>query len=169
METVPRWKQPACHACKERARDGRISALGDLIEPGTVSIADRLRRPLTSTTPRRPSALLDCELFVHTMERHEEPWVGERNTPRRAVILARHRAINTSRWVAQQGQRDRCAIIRARPNQEYGPRPPFTAAHSTARPSLLAPHTHPSQSLSFAARHHTRFCFVVCPSTLPFY
>jgi hypothetical protein len=33
------------------------------------------------------------------MENHR---VGERDTPRRAVILARHRAINTSRWVAQQ-------------------------------------------------------------------
>lgn len=33
---------------------------------------DRLRRPLTSTTPRRPRAAFDSELFVHTMERLEE-------------------------------------------------------------------------------------------------
>lgn len=62
----------------------------------------------------------------------------------------------------------RCAIICTTPNRGCSPRSPFTAAHSTARPSLLALHTHPSQSLSFAARHHTRFCFVVCPSELLF-
>lgn len=36
--------------------------------------------------------------------------VGERDTPCRAAILARHRAINTPRWVAQQSQRDRFGV-----------------------------------------------------------
>lgn len=98
-----------------------------------------------------------------------ESYGVDRDSLRRAVLLARHKQSNTLRWVAQQSQRVCCpaGYHLARPKRDCSPRSPFTAAHSTARPSLLAPHTHPSQSLSLAARHHTRFYFVARPSTSP--
>lgn len=133
-------------------------------------LVDRLRRPLTRTTPRRPGTRSRRRAHLGATWRDvESHQVDQKRAPQRAVLYERGTVLSarpgqylpspTDGFCARQ-LRAKCLSLALGRNRCAGPRSPFTAAHTHRAPKPPRS-SHPPKSV-LVVRCSPSHSFLLC-------